>query len=392
MALEGGLLRWMYSNAVDGSTAQDDPTISLGGRNPDDTLASSSAPYRQALTDSVSPAPNQVQDTQVDDDSPGTVDPEVGDWLTTTTGLGYGQYGKVTAVNYVTGVVTIDRPLTPAMGSGERFRTSKRENLFPDVELADLNAGFTDYRMLYFLKDNTGENDNFRWYVDPIKPNGCDISIFPGAGDEQNMTVPTIPDGRTSPFVERFGQVANRDDVSVSNDNFAKAPFLQKAYGRGAAIPPTGSNDYGNNDLSPIWIARTVPPSAQPGECVFGLFVTVPDAETQDATADPGDPFFSGFIFHWNIPATTYTLTITQDRTIYNRGAGRLIGTVTDSSGNPVVGVNAWMVIDSGPGSIDSSVDGVTDANGQITAVYTAPDTISTDPVIRLIVPTNPGF
>ena len=77
-------------------------------------------------------------------------------------------------------------------------------------------------------------------------------------------------------------------------------------------------------------------------------------------------------------------------RLIGGRQPFRLTGTVDDGLGSPVPNLNCWLELFSGPGSVDTDLDGRTDSSGQIFNVYTSPTTISTDPVIRLVIPTNP--
>jgi len=384
MALTGTSSRFIYSGATTANTAQGDPTLSLGGFA--GTGTSASEPYRQATLDGPSPDLVTVDDTQIDDGG-GGVDPEVGDWLWVLTGAAAGSYGRITAVDYVGNTATIDRPMSALPDSPDRVRTSKAGSVFANVtDIDDINSGFQDYRMLYFRKTNAGSENNFRFYVVPIQSGGCDIELM-ASGTATAATIaeePTIADDRTSPF-GIYGRVVG---IGSSNTSWGGAEALEIRYNQASAVPVNGSGTVDDEDCIPIWLRRTVPAGAAAGNCAFALLYYVDDATTQDASADP-DPFIGGFIMHWNISEPNYNLTLTQDRFVYLDGGVKMTGTVTDDNGNPVPGLNCYMELQSGPGTLTSDTSGRTDANGQVTAIYSSPSSLSSDPVIRLVLPTN---
>ena len=385
MTLRGPDVRWMYSGAVNVFDTQTDPLLSLGNRSPNEQFPGgvTSAPYRQETLDANATVPNVVNDTETDTAS--SDDPAVDDWLIMVDGPAARDYAKITAVDYGTGDITLDRALTALPQTGDTFRTSRVENLFPNVTLQQASDGLTDHRMIYSLKKNAGGETNHRYYILPIKPNGCDIELMAGGDGSTNALEPLIASGTTDPFTP-FGVV---DSLSPGNATWVRAEKAELMYGEDAATPRRGSLALSTDESGPIWIRRTVPPSATAGECVFALFDYVDDAISQDAGADP-NPFHTGFIFSWTIPEQTYSVTITQDRIAYTNGAVRITATVTNGLGAPAVGINAWLVILSGPGSINTDLDGRTDANGQIKGVYTSPSTVTVPAVIQLIIPTNP--
>ena len=385
MTLRAFECRFTYSNALFPFATQGDPLISLGGIAPIESLPDDSAPYYQEALDANSTDPTIVNDTETN--TPSSDDPAVDDWLMMLNGNAAFEFGKITAVNYGTGDITIDRALSALPSIGDDFRVSRAENLFPDVTAAQASSGLVDHRMLYFLKKTIGGENNHRFYILPVKPNGCDIEVYGGGDGATDVNAPVIASGTDDPF-QQFGVVAN---INLDRLRWETAAKAEIRYTEDSSAPEEGSLAIQNNESVPIWIRRTVPAGVTSGECVFALIDFVPDAVAQDAGADP-DPFHSGFIFSWNIPETTYAITITQDRTAYTRGSVRLTGTVVDALGSPVPNLNCWLELFSGPGSVNTDLDGRTDSAGKIFGVYTSPVSISTDPVIRLVIPTNPDF
>jgi len=383
MTLRTESCRWTYSGG-NGTDPQGDPDLSLGGMSPGVASVASSEPYRQANLDGTSAVVTQVEDAQTD--TPSSTDPAVDDWLIVLNGAAAGGYGRVVDVDYGTGVITCDRPLGGISVSGNDIRTSRAENVFPNVTADQAVDGIEDYRMIYFRKTNSGGEDNFRFGVEPIQANGCDLEIF-ASGQNSSVastgSIGSIANGEENPFDAR-------GHLNDSGSGWNEAQKLDIYYGT-ARNPPIGSEAYSStNDVSPIWIKRTVPPGVTGGTCVFQLFCEVPDALSQDATINV-DPFFSGFLIVWDIAEPAYNVALTQDRIVYTRGGSRITATITDADGDPIPNLNAWLEIASGPGSIATDLDGRTDANGQVTSIYTAPDTITVDPVIRVVIPTTPG-
>jgi len=391
MGFNGFETRFCYTNKTTSGTVANDPDNALGGFPPSVAQALNSEPYRSETLDATSTELTVVTDTETDDGGGGT-DPEVGDWFFMANGPAGGSYGKITAVDYGTGAITLDRALSALPQSGDGFRTSKKNNVFPDVTADESIAGTEDFRTLcLYHADGTllaPFDNNFRFWILPIKPNGCDVKIVAGGDPNSFFFIETMADGKTSPF-NLFGKVES-DNVNNLNDmEFANANEVRTT--PSLATPDGGGGDALNNDFLPIYLNRVIPPGATSGECVFALMIEVDDAVAQDAGADP-NPFVSGFIFSWTIPQITYQTTLVQDRLAYTRGGTRITATVTDTNDVPVPNLNCWLVVQSGPGTINTDFEGLTDANGQITGIYNSPDTISTDPVIRLVIPSHTGF
>jgi hypothetical protein len=383
MTLRATQLRFLYSGAASSASAQSDPLLSLGGLRPDDVTPANSEPYRVATLDAASPSLIQVVDTETD--TPASSDPAIGDWLTVLNGPAARSYGRVTAVDYVGHVITIDRALSALSANGNQIRTSRRQNLFPDATVGQVQSGLIDHRMLFLLKTDTGSENNIRFWVDPIQPNGCDIDLaastvaMPDGGTVNSGS--TIAVGTESPFDE-FGNVAE------NGTNWVGTNGPRVVFSEGAAVPVAGSGTALDQSAIPIWIRRRIPANAAPGQCVFLINYFVPDAIAQDATADP-NPFRAGFLFAWNNPEPTYSMRVFSDRLLHTGGTVRIVGEVTYADGSPAVGLNARLSLLSGGGSLAVDLDARTDDLGRVQALYTAPASVGSDPTFRLSVPTS---
>jgi len=304
------------------------------------------------------------------------------------TGATAGEYAKIESVDTGSNSITLDRPLSALPQSGDDFRYARAGNVFANVTEAQAIAGRVDHRMLFFLKTNTGSEDNFRFYMVPVKDNGTIIEMMACGGANTLRVEDSIAVETDNPF-RVWGNPFDNGNPAAADWQLAN--FIINRYGIAAATPvgDIGSEAVVQNAFITIWLRRNLPVHASAGECVYILYAYVSDASTQDPSADP-DPFIVGFPIIFTIPEITYTLTVAADRPLITSSTARVVGTIKDSDGNPVVGLNCWLEIASGPGSLATDLDAVTDAAGQISAIYTAPSSLSSDPVFRLVVPTNP--
>lgn len=384
MTLRAQNSRFLYSGGASSNSAQGNPLISLGGLRPDNASPAGSEPYRQETTDAISPSLTKLTDTQTD--TPASADPQVDDWLTVLNGPAARAYARVISVDYVGHVITIDRALPALTASGNAFRTSRRQNLFPDATLAEVQNGVVDHRLVWFLKTDAGTENNFQFWVNPIIPNGCDIEIAASGVDQPDgATVDSgsvIASATVSPFNE-FGMVITSNAGAWFGTNY---PF--RPYSFASAVPVDGSDAVADEGAIPIWIRRTIPANASPGECVFMLNCYVADAVSQDAGADP-NPFHSGFLFAWNNPQPAYAIRIYSDRLLHTGGQARIFGEVTYPDGSPAVGLNARLSLVSGGGSLTADPDAFTDSRGLVQALYDAPASVGSDPTFRLSVPAS---
>lgn len=404
MALTGTSARFIYSNGSDSNTAQGDPTQSLGGLRPDNNSPADSELYRQATLDALSASLIEVEDTQID--TPASDDPQVGDWGAVITGPAAPFYAKVVDVDYVGHTLTWDRPMPALANNPDRIRTFRRENLFPDVTVQQVQDGVVDHRMIYFLKTNGGSEDNFKFWVEPIIGNGADIEIVvapedvftdPSPSASIGVTTAPLADGEDSPF--------NPFEKVRPDDNFWEfAPSPQLAYSQARALPVKnaytggtpdadngrGTDAVGDENCVAIWLRRTIPANSNPGPCVFALHIYVDDATTQDASANPSN-FDIPNIIHWENATPAYSLNVFSDRNIYLGRTARIIGEVKYPDGSPAVGLNAIIELTAGSGTLTADVDALTDSNGRVSAVYSAPSSPGTDPTFRLRLPTTNG-
>lgn len=380
-----------YGNTNQNPTilAQTNPLISIGGWAPFGQVTNS-AMYRAANTDAPHVGHNIIYDTQIDG---GITDPVAGDWWWMMTGPNGGLFGKIVADNQIAvpGFITLDRQLPDQSAVQRSFRTFKRQNMFDNVNAAGAVDGYTDYRQIWWVHDNQVlNNDDWRFYIDPIKPNGCDVEIVvPGEVRTSNGT-------SSQPFVylpaDRFEDPFGSNGI-IKGLQSAPQPLRMsthqrrsKVYSPGTAVPLRGVNDFATTEDQwlPIWLKRTVRPGTKGGECAFRLVVKV-DAPT---SPDP-NPYVSGFIMTWYVTPPTYSVTITQDRFAYTDGSARIIATIVDSRGVPVPKLNAWLELASGPGSVVSDKTSRTDSAGKITGLYVSPSAVGAPPVVRCVIPTN---
>lgn len=378
---------FVYGGAPSAGADADDPDLSIGGLAPVGNLAGSRM-HRPQDTD----APHSVGSrTIVDTQATGAADdPAVGDWYSHILGANSGFRAKVESIDGGSTRFTLDRALPSPPVAQTNFRTTKRENLFDNITEEQVLDGFEDYRQIWHVHNNDSAGFGFRFYIDPIKPNGCDIEL-------QCTSLPpdvTVDDPDLHEPTDRFEDPFDANGVIQSVPGNSDTVFgiskRQITYASETALPRLGTTNRNNTDqYTAIWLKRTVPKGAGTGECAFALVMIIDDPTAQDAGADPV-PYRSEFIFSWHNEQPTYSATITQDRTAYQRGAAKITATIVDSRGLPAENLNAYFDLSSGAGSIVTDKTSITDANGQITTVYTSPDTVpGSDPVIRINIPEN---
>lgn len=379
MALSGELARFTYSGATAHIFPQGDPLLSLGGLSPDDFPDSQlplSAPYAQASLDAVSPALNQLSASTPDSGESRV--PAVDDWVMVVTGAAAPAFGKIKAIN--SGVLTLDRELPNLTAASDFIRSSKVENIFPDVTLAQVSDGLIDHRMLYFYQNGGGTEGDFKFWIEPLTPSAATIEIIAGGDNLATGSLPLLATGTDNPFNE-FSKPNLLNPTLLWE--FSEKPRIR--YSSSQATPGADTDVFVANGNTPIWLRRTVPVGAAGSKCVFALLVR----SAADPSSDP-DPFATGFIFEFEVPDLTYTITLDIDRTVYINGDARVTATVKDQFGQFAVGLNAWIELFSGPGSVVTDLDGLTDADGQLKTIYTAPTVVTVDPVLRVVIPTSP--
>ena len=394
MSYEANDELFCFSNSTDPPSAQTDPLISIGGWAPVNFVAASRM-YRPANTDAPHiTAPNRIHDTQIDGNTSGlTGDPVTGDWCWIMKDPNAGVIGKVIADDQVSvpGSIDIDREIPDTTSATNNFRIFKRENLFDNVDAADAVDGYVDYRQIWYIHNDQVLNaDGWRMHVEPLKANGCTIEIAVAAAARTTDAAGSQPfiylpaDRFEDPFDER-GVIK---DLSVQNTRYSQMERRGIHYSPDNPMPFRGMNDDGSttDQWFPIWIKRTIRPGTRAGECAFKFVVRNPNG---DGVGDPASPYESGFIFSFFVSQPTYSIAISQDRIAYTDRSARLTATITDDRGVAVPNLNAWMVLDSGPGSIVSDQTLRTDANGKITALYNSPSATGADPVVRVVIPTN---
>ena len=383
---------FVYSNTVawPGTVvAATDPLLSIGGYAPWG-FAGASRMYRQAASDTPHfTLPNLVHDTQIDG---GAVDPVTGDWYWITEGANAPLFGKIIGDDQVSvpGSITIDQPLNSAPAVQTSLRTFKRDNMFDSVDAAAAVDGYVDYRQIWFVHNNGPNEGDFRFHIDPVKPNGCHIELTcaaeaelaNGTSSQPNVYLPA--DRFEDPFTA--AGVMQDLPILVTAPRYEKHDVRRRVESPTVATPLRGTNGFTDTDQwISIWLKRVIRPGTRAGECAFRLVVTAPDAA---GPFDP-DPYESGFIMTWFIDQPTYSIAITQDRFAYTDRSARLTATITDSRGIPVPNLNAWLTLDSGPGSVTSDMTGRTNALGQVTGLYNSPSVVGADPVVRCVIPTN---
>lgn len=381
------LFCYSNTNQNPGILAQTNPLLSIGGWAPVGQVVASSM-YRAADTDAPHVGPNIIYDTQINDD---ISDPVTGDWYWMMTGPNAGIFGKIVADDQVAvpGFITLDRQLPDQTAVQRNFRTFKRENMFDNVDAAGAVDGYVDYRQIWFAHGNQVlNNDDWRFYIDPIKPNGCDVElVVPGEVRTTNSTFSQpfvyLPADR---FEDPFGANGIIKSLAVQSNRLATHQKRGKFYSPTIPTPLRGVNDFASTEDQwlPIWLKRTVRPGTRSGECAFRLVVTVSDA----VTSDP-NPYFSGFIMSWFVDQPTYSIAIRQDRRAHTDSSARITATITDSRGVPVPNLNAWLELASGPGSVVSDKTLRTDAQGRISGLYISPSVTGATPVVRCVIPTN---
>lgn len=386
MTLRGFESRFVYTGS-NGNAGTDgvanDPALSFGDHSPPSNpneLDALSELYVEHQMNSIATSRWEIDDWTIRarpnfPPTPSDSFASPGDWITSIDGANAGFRSRVVSNDGTT--IVFESPTPALLESGAWLRVSKPNNLFPDVTEDQVATGVVDYRLICFLKTNVG-NNNFRFYTPPVRANGCEIAICPSSRATTGNILgnfgrefPQPADVFTSPF-DDFGKVIDKNVFDAFDwDNSNR---VVPAYSKNHAMVGVGAQPqvFTDESVMPIWIRRTVPAGVAPGECVFGMNVFVSDAISQDATAD-SDPFDFGFTIPWSVAPIAEVLTLRQDRLIFTRGAARIIGKVADSQGRPLPGRHAFVEITSGPGSIAQDANQLTDEDGEVLAIYTAP-------------------
>lgn len=347
------------------------PALALGGRPPPNTNPQNSEFYRQETMNAVMPNVRTIVDTEINVAPPSTTDPEVGDYGCILTGVNAGHRFIVRSVDYVGNSMTISPAVPTVSANGTTFRTGKPHALFDRVTETQARDGHTDYRMVWFMRNETGIINNFKCYVEDEVSLGCTMEMIVSGSTvvQSSYGADVNPSETTNPTSTPFEEMSATGASTWSGHS----PF--NAWNRGVQAPMAGVS-MNNDDFVGVWIRRIVPPNARPGRAVFWIVGAVADATTQEPTADPAD-FLSAAPIVFDIdPPTGLKLSVSVDRQPYVNGQVRVVGRALYSNNTPVVGWPARLVLATTPSPLGEIVQPAlnrTDADGRIIATYICP-------------------
>lgn len=383
---EGGQIRWLYSTGTGSTSAPaDDPLLSIGG---DSSFITANNPAN--LTDVrggecyndtswVNTLTNYYTGVLAQSLSGSVVHAAAGDWLLcveqnaldspsfSAADDSRGSIAKIltmsAADNSAANVtVTLDRPVSGLAVAGDSVRVAKSGNVFATVTEAQARTGLVDHSLLYWFKGDVND-DAIQIWVEPIFANGCSVEVLRNGeiASDYASQANILTDAEESP-VNQFGRVIDEVDSFTNAGPMAEVASQELARQNGTL--PSATTLISEGFLSPIWLRRTVPVGANPGECVFVLRVT--SEEQNDGTPlSDFDSLNAGTPIVWDIdPPTSRTLVSEIDRKLYANGGARVTTTLTDQGGNPLV--NRSLRFGAVEGSMVTDPSVLTDANGQV--------------------------
>lgn len=403
MTLLGTEFRFTYTGlsplaGTDG--VKDDPLLSLGVRGapslPNEIIALSEL-YVEIQIDVANTIKGEIDawTVRARPNFPPTPDPasfQAGQWVQSVDNENQGWTSRIQSNDGTT--MVFETPPPRLFAIGDWIRISAIENLFPNVTEDQAQDGFVDYRMITAVKTNGGTETLFRFHTVTHANPGVTIEIVPSnfwrvdiIGDDgtRGRELRDLVTTTTNPF-SVFGVVIAAGGPTQDFDDTTRPV---QAANVPLAVNAQGSDPVGNQESLPIILKRTIPAGVQAGECAFSINGGLEDDTGSDK---PFEGIWTpGCVFSFRVLEIVKTLTITEDRLVYTRGAARIIGTIVDTQGRPLVGVFAFVAIVSGPGSVSNPPANRTDENGQLIALYTAPTSGGEQTaVLKLVVPEAP--
>lgn len=344
---QGEDFHWKLSTTGVLDSAQPDPDASLGGNRSSTTLYAVDSALTSAMTDETF-----FVDTSV------TSGVDAGDYGIFLKGAAALETFLVEAFDGGSSTYTI-RKLAGTSGnlasSGDTYRIFKPNNLWSDPSSELCAAGQTAYRGLFVHNETGSTLTNVRFYFSPLSQLGSpDWRMARDSAVATSMTA--ISDEEEEPDLSGFV------NAEVFEERFE--------YDAARAFGSIGSGPGGS---VPIWLERTLPVQAEPGDAiVLGLVM-----EADNTGGDP-DPFVSIALVVFTVTGITEQLEALVDRAVHVKGGGRIIATLTAAEdGSPLVGRFMDYAITSGPGGGETIVNDpngqVTDENGEDSATLISP-------------------
>lgn len=347
MPLDGQSFAFHMSVAGVYLNPQGDPNQSLGGYR--------SSTRVEELESSVT--------TQVSDfifrDSTQTGSSHVGKWIVFVLGTNAIDARQILYHDTGTGDIGVSPAWGTAPAVGEVYRISGALNLFDNLSVLECVEGHIDHRCL-FLYNNTGSIlQDIRFYLEPLNPSGTNFEVVAGNNMKGVNPVTASADEEDNPSTDTTGASGF---TTTTPQRFRAA----RDYDSARAVPSTTSGFNLNNlNSSALWLRRTTPELTKKMDNAAWLLVA--EQNTGVKTAVP-------LVF--DLAGYTPQLAASFDRKPRTFGGARIDISVVDASyGFPIEDEEVYVVIDTGPGTLNSAPQPLsTDADGETYAIYVGPE------------------
>ena len=244
-------------------------------------------------------------------------------WLLVQTGPAALFASRIMAFDTTTGGFKLEARTPGAALIGDDYAVFDRNNVWPNVSVAQAAAGDERFRCISFRNEHGVAITNVKIWFAAIGLDGFEFARI-----HQAKTIQPFferADGVTD-ILDQFGQ---RDPLG-GPDNFIGSGGWIKAQSR--IIADTTIPSMGNTFSSGIWLRRSLPAGLRFRNSVAILIL----AESDIGGSDP-DPLAGAAIMPFDIDGLTPTATLEADRFVHIGGGARMEGEVR-VNGSAVVG------------------------------------------------------
>lgn len=243
-------------------------------------------------------------------------------WLLFQTGPAALFASRIMAFDTATGGFKLERRTPSSAVIGDDYAVFDRENVFPDVTIAQGRDGIEQFRCISFRNEHGVLISSVKIRFEAISLDGSEFARL------HQTAVPLI-----QPFIERADGLTDILDVFGQRDpQGGPDSFL----GSGGWVSPqtrvmadTTVSAVANNFSVAIWLRRALPPRGRTQRRSVAILVL---AESTTGGSDP-DPLVGAAIIAYDVLSEDPEVDLVVDRFVHIAGGARLTATVSDSQG-----------------------------------------------------------
>lgn len=243
-------------------------------------------------------------------------------WLLFQTGPAAIFASRIMSFDSATGEFKLEERTPSAAVIGDDYAVFARNNVWPDVSIAEARDGDEKFRCISFRNQHGVDIDDVSIYFEALNLDGSEFARI-----QQDQSPPLQPfiersDGVTD-ILDSFGQ----RDPAGGPDNFVGSGGWQSP--ATLAMSDTSTLLIGNNFSIAIWMRRLLPALLLERRRSVAIKIVV---ETSTTGSDP-DPLVGACILAFDVLGEDPTVDLEVDRFVHIDGGARLKATVEDSGG-----------------------------------------------------------